>query len=53
MILSAFDFDKRLVIWAMDQIHTLESIIDVLKMDYKLPIDYLSDRDDLSPYDKT
>lgn len=51
--MSAFDFDKRLVIWAMDQIHTLESIIDVLKMDYKLPIDYLSDRDDISPYDKT
>lgn len=52
-MLSTFDFDKRLVIWAMDKVHTLESIIDVLKLNYNLPIGYLSDRDELSPYEKT
>ncbi|MFB5676447.1 hypothetical protein ACE3NQ_08600 [Paenibacillus terreus] len=51
--MAAFDFDKRLVIWAMDQVHTLKSIIDVLRMDYNIPIDYLSERDDLTDYEKT
>lgn len=51
--MADLDFDKRLTIWAMDQMHTLDSIMGVLRMDYNLPIEYLSERDGLTTYEKT